>query len=174
MRQGEVAPTGKWVGNPLGGVKAPDALILPDPTTRFAQSAARLEALSDRPSDASNGCASWLTSRTLSTSSRLRSNLSPIWNRSASIGRWPRAHRRSLRTSIGATRLGAMASRCCSMFATAGRCRRRQRRSMASLRDRGAEAVEVLADDFLNGNVKPADAGAALYIAAARRSTSRV
>ena len=38
---------------------------------------------------------------------------------------------------------------------------------MASLRDRGAEAVEVLADEFLNGNVKPADAGAALYVAAA-------
>ena len=46
MRQGEVAPKGAWIGDPLGGVKAPQALILPDPTTRFANSAARLEALS--------------------------------------------------------------------------------------------------------------------------------
>jgi FdhE protein len=46
MRQGEVASKGAWIGNPLGGVQAPEALILPDPATRFARSAARLEALS--------------------------------------------------------------------------------------------------------------------------------
>ncbi len=31
VRQGGVPPTGKWVGTPHGGVKAPDPLILPDP-----------------------------------------------------------------------------------------------------------------------------------------------
>jgi len=46
MRQGEVAPQGKWTGSPQGGVKAPDALILPDPATRFARTAARLDSLS--------------------------------------------------------------------------------------------------------------------------------
>jgi formate dehydrogenase maturation protein FdhE len=46
MRQGEVAPKATWTGNPLGGVKAPEALILPDPTARFARTAARLQALS--------------------------------------------------------------------------------------------------------------------------------
>src|SRR5271167_4792254 len=45
MRQGEVASQGKWTGDPSGGVKAPPALILPDPVTRFARTAARLEAL---------------------------------------------------------------------------------------------------------------------------------
>jgi formate dehydrogenase accessory protein FdhE len=46
MRQGEVAPKAAWTGNPLGGVKAPEALILPDPATRFARTAVRLQALS--------------------------------------------------------------------------------------------------------------------------------
>ena len=46
LRQGEIASKGKWIGDPLGGVKAPPALILPDLTTRFANTAARLEALS--------------------------------------------------------------------------------------------------------------------------------
>ena len=45
MRQGEAAPNGAWTGDPLGGVKAPEALTLPNPA-RFARSAARLEALS--------------------------------------------------------------------------------------------------------------------------------
>ena len=38
---------GQWIGNPQGGVDAPDPLILPDPATRFAATAARLQALSD-------------------------------------------------------------------------------------------------------------------------------
>lgn len=46
MRQGGAPPTGKWMGSPLGGVKAPEPLILPDPAERFADTAARLEALS--------------------------------------------------------------------------------------------------------------------------------
>ena len=45
MRQGLAAPKGKWQGNPQGGVVAPDAIILPDPATRFRRSAERLETL---------------------------------------------------------------------------------------------------------------------------------
>ena len=47
MRQGEVTGTGKWIGNPQGGVTAPEPLILPDPRARFAATSARLRALSD-------------------------------------------------------------------------------------------------------------------------------
>src|SRR5580704_19268420 len=56
VRQGEAARKGEWTGgDPLGGVKAPEALTLPDPAKRFARSAARLEALS-----AGHSMAEWL------------------------------------------------------------------------------------------------------------------
>ena len=55
MRQGEVASQGKWTGNQQGGVNAPEPLILPDPATRFARTAARLNALS-----AGHPMAEWL------------------------------------------------------------------------------------------------------------------
>ncbi len=51
MRQGGAPPTGKWIGNPHGGVKAPEALILPDPTTRFATTASSARGVVGRPSD---------------------------------------------------------------------------------------------------------------------------
>ena len=44
MKQGVVAPKGKWEGV-LGGVKAPEAIVLPDPAKRFTTTSARLEAL---------------------------------------------------------------------------------------------------------------------------------
>ena len=45
MKQGGFAPQGKWTGSALGGVKAPEALLLPDPGTRFFNTAIRLETL---------------------------------------------------------------------------------------------------------------------------------
>ncbi len=47
MRQGEVASQGKWAGSASGGVKAPEALSLPDPARRFTDTARRLGALAD-------------------------------------------------------------------------------------------------------------------------------
>jgi FdhE protein len=44
MRQGEVASQGKWTGA-TGGVSAPVPIIAPDPARRFAATAARLERL---------------------------------------------------------------------------------------------------------------------------------
>ena len=41
MRQGETAPKGAWIGNPTGGVKAPEPILLPDPAVRFARTAER-------------------------------------------------------------------------------------------------------------------------------------
>ena len=45
MKQGGFAPEGKWTGNALGGVKAPEPILLPDPGKRFSNTAARLDAL---------------------------------------------------------------------------------------------------------------------------------
>lgn len=48
MRQGGAPPTGKWQGSATGGVKAPQPVLLPNPKTRFAATAARLDALSQK------------------------------------------------------------------------------------------------------------------------------
>ena len=81
MRQGEVAPQGKWIGDPFGGVKAPEALILPDPATRFARTAARLEALS-----AGHPMTEWLRfmARLAQAQHRVATTLRPFagWSRS--------------------------------------------------------------------------------------------
>src|SRR5260370_40025804 len=45
MMQGEVASRGNCTGPPSGGVQAPEPLILPDPSRRFANTARRLESL---------------------------------------------------------------------------------------------------------------------------------
>ena len=45
MKQGGFAPQGKWTGSPQGGVKAPEAIVLPDPVKRFANTSARLDTL---------------------------------------------------------------------------------------------------------------------------------
>jgi FdhE protein len=46
MRLEETMPDNGWIGTPHGGVKMPEALIMPDPTKRFGQTAARLKSLS--------------------------------------------------------------------------------------------------------------------------------
>jgi len=47
VRQFETPPSAAWVGNPQGGVSAPDPILLPDPTTRFKRTAARLADLAN-------------------------------------------------------------------------------------------------------------------------------
>ena len=88
-------------------------------------------------------------------------------DRTRSIRRWTRACRRSPPTGIGATPPGATGWPCCSTISTRARYRRRRARSIANLRAARADAVEALADGFLHGGVDAADAGAALYVAAA-------
>ena len=166
MRQGEVASKGAWTGSPLGGVKAPSALILPDPATRFAKTAVRLEALSD-----GHPMAEWL---------RFMARLAAAQHAAA-------AAMRPLAGPIQAEMEQAMDARM-PPLAAEGHPRdpawrdglamlldyfdieaipALARAFMAGLRERGFDAVESLADGFLRGGLNPADAGAALYVAAA-------
>jgi FdhE protein len=166
MRQGEVAPQGKWMGNPQGGVKAPDALILPDPATRFARTAARLDFLS-----AGHPMEAWLRfmARLAEAQHIVANALGPFAGpdqeavEQAVDARLPPlaadGHRRDPTWRNGLVLLLDLANDS-AIPAPA-------RMAMASLRDRGAERVEALADDFLHGSVDTADAGAALYVAAA-------
>lgn len=166
MRQGEVAPKGAWIGNPLGGVKAPEALILPDPTTRFANSAARLEALST-----GHPMKDWLCFMTrlaqaqqvVAMSMGPFAKLGQVAVEQTVSARMPPlaadGHRRDATWREGLVMLlDTFDNRGIPALARA---------VMVSLRDREAGAVEALADGFLHRGVDAADAGAALYVAAA-------
>jgi FdhE protein len=166
VRQGEVASQGKWTGDPSGGVKAPPALILPDPATRFARSAARLEALA-----AGHPMTEWLAfmARLTRTQHVVATTLRPfpgpqrITVERAVDARLPplaaEGHRRDAAWREGLTMLlDTFDGRASPLPARA---------AVANLRARDADAVEALADRFLIRGVDDADAGAALYVAAA-------
>ena len=166
MRQGEVASQGKWTGSPQGGVKAPDALILPDPATRFARTAARLDSLS-----AGHPMEAWL---------RFMARLTAAQHAVArAIGPFAGPDREAVVQAVDA-RLPPLAADghrrdptwrdglvLLLEGADDGASPAPARMAMASLRNRRAERVEALADDFLHGSVDTEDAGAALYVAAA-------
>jgi FdhE protein len=148
------------------GVKAPDALILPDPATRFARTAARLDSLS-----AGHPMQEWLRfmARLAESQHAVAGAMTPIAGpdpaavAQAVDARLPPlaadGHRRDPAWRDGLVLLldGADDR---ALPAPA-------RTAMASLHDRGADGVEALADDFLHGCVDTADAGAALYVTAA-------
>jgi FdhE protein len=170
VRQGEVAPTRSWIGNPQGGVTAPDPLILPDPARRFAATAARLQALSD-----GHPMADWL--RFMAGLARAQhdavATLAPLAGPDADLVRQavearlpPLAadgHRRDPLWRESFTVLLDSSDNGCF----GGAIPAEARTVMQSLRTRGTAAVEMLADDFLSGGVAPADMGAALYVVAA-------
>ena len=166
MRQGEVAPKGAWTGNQLGGVKDPEALILPDPAVRFSRTAGRLEALSQ-----GHPMADWLRFMAqLSDAQHVAAGrLGPLqapdkaFVAQAVDARMPPiaadGHRRN---PIWRDGLALMLD-----SLEAGEAPEPAREAMMNLRKRGADGLESLADAFLQGGVELADAGAALYVAGA-------
>jgi FdhE protein len=165
VRQGEITK-GKWIGDPLGGVKAPQALILPDPTTRFANTATRLEAMST-----GHPMEDWLrfmarlarAQHAAAESVEPGHELEKLEVEQAVHARLPPlsadSHRRDAtwRDAL-AVLLDNFDER--DIPAPA-------RGVMASLRKREAKELEVLADQFLRQGVAAADAGSILYVAAA-------
>jgi FdhE protein len=165
VKQGGAPPQGKWTGNVSGGVKAPDALILPDPGKRFSDTAARLEALA-----AGHPMRDWLRfmAKLAHAQHDAAATLAPLAGPDRSVvaqavdARMPPlaadGHRRNPGWHEGLALLldrfddGAMPP----LVQTA----------VAQLRARDA-AIESLADAFLHGHVEAADAGPVLYVAAA-------
>jgi FdhE protein len=166
MRQGGAPPTGKWIGNPQGGVKTPAALFLPDPMTRFSATADRLRSLSpDHP------MAEWLVFMAdLSDAQHVAATtLAPMPPIDRSLidrsvaGRIPPLaadghHRNSAWRDGLALMLDALEG--CPLPAPA-------RETISKVRSSATETIEDLADGFLRDTVRGADAGAALYVAAA-------
>lgn len=166
MKQGGAAPTGKWIGNPQGGVKAPEPLFLPNPATRFSDSASRLRTLSvDHP------MAEWLRFMAdLSNAQHIAATtLAPMPPIDRSLidrsvaGRIPPLaadghHRNSAWRDGLALMLDELEK--CSLPAPA-------RDAIAKVRSSSTETIEDLTDNFLRDAVRGGDAGAALYVAAA-------
>jgi FdhE protein len=165
VRQGETGK-GVWIGNPLGGVKAPQALVLPDPTTRFARSAARLEALST-----GHPMAQWLCfmAKLAQAQHVAATTLPPFSGPSPAAVERAAGARMPPLAADGHQRDGAWRdslSILLDQFESAT-VPAPARAVLASLRGGEAAAVEALADRFLRGAVACSEAGAALFVAAA-------
>jgi FdhE protein len=166
VRQAEGPSKGAWTGDPFGDVTAPEPLILPDPATRFARSAARLEALSD-----GHPMREWLlfmarlaqAQHIVATTLEPFAAIGPAAVERAANARIPPlaadGHRRDPAWREG---LALLLDDFNSVTVPAP-----ARTAMASLRDSEASAVEALADRFLQGTVAPLEAGAVFYVAAA-------
>jgi FdhE protein len=166
MKQGYVAPQGKWTGNPSGGVKAPEALILPDPGRRFSDTAARLEVLAT-----GHPMEDWLgfMANLARAQHTAATALAPVAGPDLSVvaqavdARMPPlaadGHRRDPVWRDGlALLLDSFDDRSVPP---------QVRTVIGELRARETAATESLADGFLHGHVEAGEAGAALYVAAA-------
>jgi FdhE protein len=165
VRQGETGK-GAWIGNPLGGVKAPEALVLPDPTTRFARSAARLEALS-----AGHPMAEWLRfmARLAQAQHVAATTLPPFAGPSLAAVEQAAGARMPPLAADGHRRDAAWRDALAVLLAGFDNVTvpAPAQAVMTGLRSSEAAPVEALADRFLRGAVPSAQAGAALYVAAA-------
>jgi FdhE protein len=171
MRQGEAArPAGSWIGNPQGGVSAPDPLILPDPLTRFAATARRLRALSD-----GHPMADWL--RFMASLAQAQHQavgaLQPLGRPDVAQVRLAVEARMPPLAADGHARNPLWRQGLAVLVDRAGdqdigeTIPAEARTVMQRLGARAPAEVEKLADDFLSGAVAPVDTGAALYVAAA-------
>jgi FdhE protein len=165
MKQGEAPPKGAWTGA-LGGVKAPEPILLPDPVGRFAKTSARLARLAQghpmeawlsfmgRVVEAQKAAAAALPSLAGPDDADVRiaveARVPPIaadgWRREPV---WRDGLRLMMDCFDAAVLPGAAAT------------------VIADLRARDAAAVEALADAFLRGRLGAGDVGAAFWIAAA-------
>jgi FdhE protein len=166
VRQGEVASKGKWSGSALGGVTAPDPLILPDPARRFAGTAGRLEALAE-----GHPMEDWLrfmarlaqAQHTAATTLPPLAVLDRFLVEQAVEARMPPlaadGHRRDPAWQAGLTYI----LRC---FDDAP-LPEAARAVIADLTRRDGQAIEALANAFLHGGLGAEEAGQGLYVAAA-------
>jgi FdhE protein len=166
MRQGEVAPQGKWSGQPLGGVTAPEPLILPDPARRFANTAKRLETLAT-----GHPMEEWLhfmavlaqaqhdAAVTLPPPSGVEPSLVEQVVKARMPPLAPDGHRRDPRWQDGLAHI---------LRRFDGDLLPDQAMSViADLRCREPRAIEALANDVLRSEISPNDVGQAVYVGAA-------
>ena len=166
MRQGETAPKGGWIGNAASGVKAPEAIVLPDPSRRFSRTAERLERLADR--HAAEGWLAFMAEVSRAQAAAAANLPTPRAPDKTAVAQAVAArippiaadgHRRDAVWRDGLAAL--LDSFDATMFPSSTAA------AITKLRRRDAMETETLADAFLRGGVDPADAGAVFWIAAA-------
>ena len=166
MRQGEVAPQGKWTGSALGGVKAPEALILPDSGKRFSGTAARLEILAARhPMEDWLRFMSKLVHAQCVAATEIEAVAAPelsVVEQAVEARLPPLAADGYRRDPVWRDGLALLLDNFDD-----GSMPPQVKTVIAQLRSRDAAAIESLADAFLHGSVDAADAGPVLYVAAA-------
>ena len=166
MRQGGGVPTGKWQGSAAGGVTAPDAIIPPDLSRRFAATAARLEARA-----IGHPMADWL---------RFMADLSWAQHEAVEIlrttrGRLPAEIDRAVRAQLpplatdSLQRDAIWRSVLVEILSVIDRTFLPQEASISvnRLRLEPGQAIEQLADQFLAGSLPIEEAGSSVFIAAA-------
>ena len=165
MRQGETALKGGWIGNPTGGVKAPEPILLPDPAIRFVRTAERLERLSE-----GHPMAGWLDfmAQLARAQHRAASILTPVAAPDESMVKRAVAGRIPPIAADGHRRDPAWRDGLVLLLDTVGEGLPSPAVAVAAeLRARSAAATEALADAFLRGAIDEKDAGSSLWIAAA-------
>jgi FdhE protein len=166
MKQGGGVLTGKWQGSAAGGVVAPDAIILPIPASRFAQTESRLRALAgDHP------MRDWLLflaelsksqHEAIATVEPVEAPSEATIELAVNAQMPPLAADGHHRASTWYVALAHILDATRSMSLPA------QARAVATgLRSQTRETVEALADRFLRGRAPIDEAGAILYVAAA-------
>ena len=166
MRQAEAPPSGKWTGPSHAGVKAPEPILLPDPARRFSATAQRLEQLA-----AGHPMEAWLrfvaglarAQHEVATTLRPAATLDPTGVAQSIDARLPPlaadGHRRDVSWREGLVLLLDRIERKGLPPAALA--------VIDALLNSGADTQERLADQFLHGGLAAADAGAAIYVAAA-------
>jgi len=166
MRQGEAPPDAKWSGPSHAGVKAPEPIVIADPTARFAVTARRLTRLADgHPMEA------WLCF--MATLAQAQHAVATTLAPAATLGQV------EVERAVEA-RLPPLAAD--------GHCREDAWRgglallldqidgrewplavqeAMEQLRDSDAVTLERLADAFLRGELAASEAGTAVFVVAA-------
>jgi FdhE protein len=165
MRQGETAPKGGWIGNPAGGVKAPEPILLPDPAVRFTRTAERLERLSE-----GHPMEGWLDFMTklARAQHRATSTLAPLIAPDEAAVEQAVAARIPPISADGHRRDPAWRDGLALLLDAVGGGLPASAAAVATeLRTRSAASKEALADAFLRGVIDETDAGSSFWIAAA-------
>jgi len=166
VRQFEATPSASWVGNPQGGVSAPDPILIPDAATRFKRTAARLAKLAD-----GHPMAGWLLflSNVSQAQHEAAQTIEPplpdaeIIAKLSGAGMPPFAADGHNRDPIWLDALHSLVDR----FSMASGMPEELAAVIDDLEERTDDELEAMADRFLGASVPPEEAGQALFVAAA-------